>query len=185
LDPVQGTESHRFGQDAVNVNSTEDITAAQTAALKAVIAEHPRLWEDRIGRVIEPEEDWLQIPLKPGAVIESKGRYRVSKRDETVIDQVFDQMRADGRLFEAPSNISVGWPVFVVWHKGKGRSVVDLRGLNAKAMKDAYPLPLQDEVLGCIRGKKWVSIFDMQKAYYQRNVAKKDRWKICVITHRG
>src|ERR1700676_2455571 len=25
----------------------------------------------------------------------------------------------------------------------------------------------------------------MQKAYYQRNVAKKDRWKLAVITHRG
>jgi hypothetical protein len=92
----------------------ESITPAQTAALKAVIAEHPRLWEDRIGRVIEPEEDWLQIPLKSGAVIESKGRYRVSKRDKAVMDQVFDQMRADGRLEEALPNIPVGWPVFVV-----------------------------------------------------------------------
>jgi hypothetical protein len=69
--------------------------------------------------------------------------------------------------------------------KGKGRPVVDLRGLNDKAMKDAFPLPLQDEILSNIRGKRWVSIFDMQKAYYQRHVAKKDRWKICIITHRG
>ena len=51
----------------------DDITKAQTTALKSVLPSSPWLWEDRIGRIIEPEEDWLQIRLKPGAVIDSKG----------------------------------------------------------------------------------------------------------------
>jgi hypothetical protein len=185
LQPIQGDDGHQFGADGVNINTDDDITPTQIAALKSVLSSYPSLWEDRIGRIVEPEEDWLQIPLKPGAVIESKGRYRVSKRDEAVIDQVFNQMRKEGRLFDAPPNVSVGWPVFVVWHKGKGRPVVDLRGLNAKVLVDAYPLPRQDEVLGSLRGKRFISLFDMQKSFYQRNVAVRDRWKTSIVTHRG
>jgi hypothetical protein len=185
LQPVQGNDGHTFGSEGVVVNTTDDITPLQIATLKSTLASFPSLWEDRLGRVIEPEEDWLQIPLKPGAVIESKGRYRVSRKDEAVIDQVFDQMRAEDRLTDAPPNVPVGWPVFVVWHKGKGRPVVDLRSLNSKVMVDSYPLPRQDEVANKIKGKRFISLFDMQKSFYQRNVARKDRWKTSVVTHRG
>jgi hypothetical protein len=36
-----------------------------------------------------------------------------------------------------------------------------------------------------VRGKPWQSDFDLIKAFYQRYVKKKDRWKLAVITHRG
>lgn len=72
----------------------------------------------------------MQIPLKPGAVLNSKGRYCVSKRDEAAIDEVFDKAGADGRLSPVDGVVPVGWPVFVVWKNGKARPVVDLRGLN-------------------------------------------------------
>jgi hypothetical protein len=117
----------------------------------------------------------MQLPLKEGAVIESKGRYRVSKRDEAVIDEVFGKARADGRMSEAQGTIPTGWPVFVVWQKGKGRPVVDLRGLNALVVPDAYPLPRQDEILEFLRGMHWISVFDLQKAFYQLMIALKDR----------
>ena len=181
----QGEDPKKFGAEAIEVNTTDDITPEQIQQVRAVLAEFPTLWEDRVGRVIEPEDDWLEIPLKPGEVIESKGRYRVSTRDEAKIDEVFDQARADGRMSAAEGVISAGWPVFVVWHKGKGRPVVDLRGLNAKVVPDAYPLPRQDEVVHKVRGKPWQSDFDLIKAFYQRYVKKKDRWKLAVITHRG
>ena len=79
----------------------------------------------------------------------------------------------------------VGWPVFVVWSKGKGRPVIDLRGLNSKVTPDAYPLPRQDDVIGLLKGKYWIALFDLLKAYYQRIVALLDRWKLTVLTHRG
>jgi hypothetical protein len=93
LPPLEQTfdTPSKFGPEAVNINTTDDITQEQIRSLKNVIAEYPGLWEDRIGRVIEPEDDYMEIPLKEGAVIESKGRYRVSKRDEAVIDEVFDR----------------------------------------------------------------------------------------------
>jgi len=33
----------------------------------------------------------MQIPLKEGAVLESRGRYTISQRDEAVIDEFFDK----------------------------------------------------------------------------------------------
>ena len=109
--------------------------------MRSVVAEYPSLWEDRIGRVIEPEEDYMQIPLKKGAVIESKGRYRVSKPDEAAIDEVFSRALEDGRMSPVDGVVPAGWPVFVVWNKGKARPVVDLRGLNKVIVQDSYPLP--------------------------------------------
>jgi hypothetical protein len=150
-----------------------------------VLQEFPALWEDRIGRVIEPEEDWLKIPLKEGATIQSKGPYRVSKRDQQVIDEVFDRARQDGRMSVSEGPNPVGWPVFVVWSKGKGRPVVDLRGLNLNVLLDAYPLPIQEEIIEFLRDMEFISLFDLQKAFYQRFVAHRDRWKLAVVTHRG
>jgi hypothetical protein len=184
LDERQGDPS-KFGAGAIHLNETDDITAAQIKGLKQVLGDYPSLWEDRIGRVVEPEKDWLQIPLKDGAVIQSKGPYRVSKRDQGIIDDTFDRARKDGRMAQGEGVIPVGWPVFVVWANGKGRPVVDLRGLNANVVQDAYPLPLQAEIFNLLRGMSFISVFDLQKAFYQRQVAKKDRWKLAVVTHRG
>lgn len=49
--------SSKFGPDAVNINESDDITPDQIRQLRCVISEFPSLWEDRIGRVIEPEDD--------------------------------------------------------------------------------------------------------------------------------
>jgi len=184
LEPTHEKPS-KFGAGAVNVNDTDDITPEQVTTLKNVLSEFPTLWEDRIGRVIEPEEDWMEIPLKEGAVIESRGRYKVSKRDEAAIDEVFDRALQDGRMSLVHGVIPAGWPVFVVWNKGKARPVVDLRGLNKLVVRDSYPLPYQDAILEPISGKCFISIVDLQKAYYQRYIRKHERWKTTVLTHRG
>jgi hypothetical protein len=68
-----GENAAKFGAQAVNVNTTDDITKEQIDGLRNVLAEFPSLWEDRVGRVIEPEENWMQIPLKEGTVLDSKG----------------------------------------------------------------------------------------------------------------
>ncbi len=62
-------------------------------------------------------------------------------------------------------------PVFVVWRhvhgKDKGRVVVDLRSLNKVAIPDSYPLPLQAEVIGSLRGKKCITVIDATSFFFQ------------------
>ena len=80
---------------------------------------------------------------------------------------MFDKARADGRLSAAEGVVPVGWPVFVVWKNGKPRPVVDLRGLNEQTVMDAYPLPRPDDVTARIKGKRKISLVDLQKSFYQ------------------
>jgi len=58
-----GEPTSKFGPEAVNVNTSDDITPEEIRELRAVIAEFPELWEDRIGRV-QPEDNApkCQIP---------------------------------------------------------------------------------------------------------------------------
>ena len=81
--------------------------------------------------------------------------------------------------------VPVGWPVFVVWKNGKPRPVVDLRGLNEQTVMDAYPLPRPDDVTARIKGKRKISLVDLQKSFYQFYLAWADRWKTTMLTHRG
>jgi hypothetical protein len=169
----------------VYINTAEGRTAAQVSTLKQILEKYECLWEDRIGRVLQPEDEWLTIPLKEGAALDSKGKYRVSRRDEAFIDKIFDHAIVDGRMAPAQGVVSVGWPIFVVWQKGKGRVVVDLRSLNDKVQRDSYPLPLQSDIIGVLRGKEEISTFDLQKMFYQFMVAVQERWKLTVVSHRG
>ena len=46
-------------------------------------------------------------------------------------------------------------------------------------------LPVQEEIIEFLRDMEFISLFDLQKAFHQRMVAYKDRWKLAVVTHRG
>jgi hypothetical protein len=128
----------------------------------------------------------MRIPLLPGIDREIKPQkpYRLSPKEKETVDAVFDEQRRQGRLIDSPSS-PAGWPVFVVKKGSKWRPVVDLRGLNKLIAPDAYPLPRQDEIVSAIKGKYWLSIFDIRSAYYQRRVHPLDYWKLAIATHRG
>lgn len=61
-----------------------------------------------------------------------------------------------------------GFPVFVVWRtlitRGvvhqKSRAVVDIRGLSKIAERDAYPLPLQGDIILAMRGCHYITVVD-------------------------
>ena len=116
----------------------------------------------------------MQIPLKEGAVLKFKGRYRVFKCDEIIINEVFDKARKDRRMSATEGVIPIRWPVCVVWKNGKPRPVVDFRSLNEKTVMDAYPLLLQEDIKNAVRGKYYISLVNLQKFFYQGYLAHKD-----------
>jgi hypothetical protein len=63
----------KFGAENVDVNSTDDVTADQTRALRALCEELGPIFEDRGLVADEPEENWMRITLKPGVQLHSKG----------------------------------------------------------------------------------------------------------------
>lgn len=156
-----------------------------------LVAEFPSLWKDD-GFIKVPPEEWMRIPLKEGWQEKLTGRskiYPLGIEDRKLVDEMFDKMHKQGRLKWTDEETPFSFPVFVVWKwangKRKGRAVVDIRGLNNMIIPDAYPVPLQDEIINDLRGCNRLSILDAMSFFYQWRVHDSDTFKLTIVTHRG
>ena len=163
-----------------------------TKPLQAVADEFPSLWEEGSFANV-PQEDWMRIPLRSdweSKIPKTPRVYPLGNDAKDVIDETFDKLQRQKRLHWTKESTPFSFPVFVVWKRlpdgsRKGRPVVDIRGLNAATQPDVYPLPLQSELIGFVRGCGWISVVDCASFFYQWRVHPKDRHKLTVITHRG
>jgi hypothetical protein len=67
----------------------------------------------------------------------------------------------------------------------RGRVVIDIRGLNKISEHDAYPMPLQSDILSKAQGCPYISVMDCAVFFHQGRVAITDRHKLTVVSHRG
>jgi len=67
--------------------------------------------------------------------------------------------------------------VFVPKKSGDLHICIDYRELNKQTTKDAYPLPLPDEVQDCLAGSTIFSTLDLQSGYWQLPVRQEDQEK--------
>ena len=58
---------------------------------------------------------------------------------------------------------------------GELRNCIDYRSLNAKTYKDSYSLPLIEDCLDSLYGKKLFCILDLCSGYYQIPLEKESR----------
>ena len=63
--------------------------------------------------------------------------------------------------------------------------MVDIRGLNKIAINDAYPLPLQSDIIVAVQGSSHISTVDGTNFFHQFLISLPDRQKLTVISHRG
>ncbi|KAI0998999.1 hypothetical protein K3495_g9197 [Podosphaera aphanis] len=158
---------------------------------KDIVMKFPNLWKDT-GNVVGIEED-MEIPLvenweekyKPGVA----KVYPVGNKDQEVIDTTFDKLHSQGRMEWTQNHTPFTYPCFVVWKdtlKGpKGRVVVDIRALNKIALPDAYPIPLQSDIISATRGCSFISTIDCASFFYQWWITKEHRHRLTVSSHRG
>ena len=80
-------------------------------------------------------------------------------------------------IIEESSSPWMAPAVFVRKKSGDLRLCVDYRELNKKTIKDAYPLPLPDEVQDKLAGSTIFSALDLQSGYWQVPVSPSDQEK--------
>ncbi len=77
-------------------------------------------------------------------------------------------------------------PIVLVRKKdGTIRFCVDYRKLNDVTHKDAYPLPIIDDILDALQGATYFCGIDLACRYWQIKVADKDREKTGFGSHLG
>ncbi len=156
-----------------------------------IVKDYPTLWQDT-GFANLPEENWMRIPLKSDweARVSGKAKvYPLGNKDKELVDKTFDELHASGRMSWTNESTSFSYPVFCVWRnqdgERKGRVVVDIRGLNALTQPDAYPLPLQADIIALLRDCPFITVIDCSAFFYQWRVHPLDRHKLTVVSHRG
>ena len=162
-------------------------------AITRLVNEYPSIWESS-GFVQVPPERWMKVHLKPGwetKVSAIKPRvYPLGIEAKRLVDETFDEMQRLGRLKYTTSHTPFSFPVFVVYKtnaKGekKRRAVVDIRKLNDLVIPDAYPLPLQSDIIASVQGCTNLAVLDAASFFYQWLLHPDHRYIFTVVTHRG
>ena len=127
------------------------------------------------------------------------GEHRINLNDETpfkepmrrvpifkreILDAEIERLKEQGLIEE--SNSPWSSPLVLVQKKDKSwRLCVDYRRLNAKTIKDAYPISRIAENLDALAGSKWFTSLDLNMAYYQIPMRESDKEKTAFGTPRG
>lgn len=101
--------------------------------------------------------------------------YPVSPAVENLIYQELDRMLSLGVI--EPSTSPWNSPVTLVRRVEKNRLCLDARKLNEVTVKDAYPLPFIDALLGRLQDTYFISSIDLKDAFWQVPLAIESRPK--------
>lgn len=123
--------------------------------ISSLVNEFPSIWEFS-GFVRILPEHWMTVPLRDNwqsrlASIKPKV-YSLGKKSNKLVNKIFDELQRQGRLVYTKIHTPFNFSVLVVWKPGadkkkKGQAVIDIRRLNELVVPDAYPLPLQANII--------------------------------------
>lgn len=114
--------------------------------------------------------------------------YPLGIEAKCLVDKMFNKMQHLGCLKYTTSHIPFSFSVFVIYKtnvkgKRKGHAVVDIRKLNDLVVPDAYPLPLQSDIIASDQGCTNLAILDTTSFFYQWFLHPDYQYMFIVVTH--
>ena len=150
---------------------TYDFPKCEVSTFTSVIKEYKELFRTTPGSTTAAQH---YIPTSGSPTRVPPRRIPVHYREE--VEQQIQEMLVQG-IIEESCSPWMAPAVFVRKKSGEIRLCVDYRELNKKTTKDAYPLPLPDEVQDQLKGAKVFTTLDLQCGYWQMPVNSTDREK--------
>ena len=143
------------------------------------VTDHP-VFDERLGHctVAKPVRiHTIGAPIK-------QRPYRLNLLKRQIVNDEIDKMIQLGVI--TPSQSPWGSPITLVNKKDNSiRFCVDYRRLNSITQKDAYPVPLIQDIFDTLQGATVFTTLDLRSGYWQVDVAKEDRPKTAFVCHRG
>lgn len=110
--------------------------------------------------------------------------YRLAYSERIVVRNLVNELLDHKIITE--SNSCYASPIVLVSKKNnEHRLCVDYRALNKKTVKDSFPMPVIDDQLERLNGKKYFTSLDLKSGYYQIPIANESRHLTAFVTPDG
>lgn len=133
--------------------------------------------------VVEPMDYEMDIHLTSDVPFHYAPR-RLSYLEKIDVQKKICEMIEDGII--TPSDSPYASAIVLVTKKDGGtRMCVDYRTLNKLTVRDNYPLPLIDDCVEYLGGKKFFTLLDLKSGFHQVKVAERSRKYTAFVTPQG
>lgn len=158
--------------------------AMQAIQSVPVVCEFPDVFPEELPGMPPDREVEFVIELEPGTAPISKRPYKMGPAELAELKRQLDEQEKLG--FIQHSTSSWGSPTIFVKKRDKNdRLCVDYRALNAKTIKNKYPLPWINDLFDQLAGAVVFSKLDLRSGYHQIKIRKEDVPKTAFTTRHG